>query len=71
MTFAAAALRAARVAAAVLGWRPGEFWAATPAELRTCLGLDGTDADAVAGGGAGAPADAALLARMMEVFPDG
>ncbi|MEY3267265.1 MAG: Phage tail assembly chaperone protein, partial [Pseudomonadota bacterium] len=29
--FAGAARRAARVAAALLGWRPAEFWAATPA----------------------------------------
>jgi hypothetical protein len=35
--FAAAALRLAGLAAQVLGWRPGEFWAATPAELSTAL----------------------------------
>jgi hypothetical protein len=26
------------LAAQVLGWRPGEFWAATPAELALSLG---------------------------------
>ncbi|MFZ4108885.1 MAG: phage tail assembly chaperone [Polymorphobacter sp.] len=60
--FAGAARRAARVAAALLGWRPAEFWAATPAELRTALGLD--DADD------GAPATGNLLARLMKEFPD-
>ncbi|MBU6167362.1 MAG: phage tail assembly chaperone [Alphaproteobacteria bacterium] len=58
--FADVARRAARAAALVLGWRPADFWAATPAELLTCLGQDAADA----------PADAGLLARMMEQFPD-
>ena len=60
--FAHAARRAAHVAAAVLGWRPGEFWAATPAELVTALGLD-EKPEVVA--------DAAKLAALMEAFPDG
>ena len=60
--FAAAARRAARVAAALLGWRPAEFWAATPAELRTPLGLDTADD--------GAPATQDLLARLMKECPD-
>ena len=38
MTFADAAARLAGVAAQVLGWRPAEFWAATPAELALSLG---------------------------------
>jgi hypothetical protein len=62
MTFAAAARAAARVAAATLGWRPAEFWAATPEDLRTALGLDEAAADA--------PATATLLAQMMEAYPD-
>lgn len=61
MTFGDAALRAARVAAALLGWRPDEFWAATPADLRNAIGVE------AAGDG---PADAARLARLMEAFPD-
>ena len=61
--FADAALRAAHVAAAVLGWRPAEFWAATPAELVTALGLDAVPADAPLNGG--------LLAGLMEQYPDG
>ncbi len=60
MMFAAAARAAARVAAALLGWRPDEFWAATPEDLRTALGLDtGDDAG-----------DGAMLTRLMEAFPD-
>lgn len=60
--FANAARRAARVAAALLGWRPAEFWAATPDDLRTALGLDAASDDA--------PATGAMLARLMEAFPD-
>nr|WP_295661294.1 phage tail assembly chaperone [Polymorphobacter sp.] len=60
MTFASAATTAARVAA-VLGWSPATFWAATPADLRAALGLDLEP-----------PAAAAPdLARLMEAFPDG
>ena len=62
MMFVAAARRAARVAAAVLGWRPDEFWAATPEDLRTALGLDAEEA--------GTPADGVMLKRLMEAFPD-
>jgi uncharacterized phage protein (TIGR02216 family) len=61
MTFADAALAAARVAAALLAWPPDVFWAATPADLRNALGSD-HDAEAVA--------DTAVLARLMEAFPD-
>jgi hypothetical protein len=35
--FGPAALRLAGLAARLLGWRPGEFWAATPAELAAAL----------------------------------
>ena len=62
-TFADAARRAAHGAAMALGWRPHEFWAATPAELVTALGLD--DAPAAA------PVDGGMLAALMEQFPDG
>ncbi len=60
--FEMAARRAARLAAAMLGWRPDEFWAATPTDLRTALGIDAA--------GDHTPATAALLAQMMEAFPD-
>lgn len=39
MTFAAAALTLCGLSARILGWRPHEFWAATPAELAAALGL--------------------------------
>ena len=61
-TFEATARRAVRVAAMVLGWRPAEFWSATPADLRNALGLDVVDE--------AAPATGAMLARMMEALPD-
>jgi hypothetical protein len=60
--FASAARRAARVAAALLGWRPAEFWAATPEELRTALGVDEASE--------GAPATSEMLRQLMEAFPD-
>lgn len=67
MTFLAAARVAARVAAVTLGWRPDEFWAATPADLVTALGLD-AGADGVVA--EGAALEGAGLARMMEAWPD-
>ena len=48
-------------AMARLGWRPDEFWAATPADLAAVLGRED---------GAGG-VDRAGLAAMMEAFPDG
>ena len=61
MSFAEAARAAVRVAAALLGWPPEVFWAATPADLRNALGIDLA---------AETPGDATLLSRMMEAFPD-
>jgi hypothetical protein len=40
VTFGESAARLAGLAAGALGWRPGEFWAATPAELALSLGGD-------------------------------
>lgn len=37
MTFAAGALRLAGLSARALGWRPDDFWNATPAELAAIL----------------------------------
>jgi len=37
--FGSAALRLGGLAARALGWRPAEFWAATPAELAAALGV--------------------------------
>ena len=36
-SFGAAALRLSGLAARLLGWRPHEFWAATPAELAAAV----------------------------------
>lgn len=62
-TFAAVAERAAGAAAAWLGWRPAEFWAATPAELLTALRGLAPEAGAALSGGE--------LAALKERFPDG
>lgn len=40
MTFGERSAELAAFAAGLLGWRPGEFWASTPAELATALGQD-------------------------------
>ena len=61
MTFAAVATRLAGLAARVLGWRPHEFWAATPAELASSLGSDD---------GAETPPSRPDLMTMMERDPD-
>jgi uncharacterized phage protein (TIGR02216 family) len=61
--FAAAAVRLAGLAGVLLGWRPNEFWTATPAELATVL-------NAMVGGQE-ATASTADLERLMEMFPDG
>jgi hypothetical protein len=63
MRFADRATGLAGLAGAVLGWRPDEFWRATPAELATVLTALAPPED-----GAG---DGALLARLQESFPDG
>lgn len=60
--FSEAAARLAGLAAALLGWRPDEFWRATPAELAAVLrALAGEEA---------AGASRGDLARLMEMFPD-
>lgn len=59
-SFGAAALTAARLAQS-LGWSPAVFWAATPAELRTALGVDSESNESL---------DAATLHELMEAFPD-
>lgn len=63
MDFGVAAARLAGAAAMLLGWRPWEFWEATPAELASALGM----ADDGAGG---ALADPATIATLLARFPD-
>jgi uncharacterized phage protein (TIGR02216 family) len=38
LTFVESARRLSGLVPRALGWRPGEFWAATPAELAAILG---------------------------------
>ncbi len=62
-TFAGAARQLAGVTGLLLGWRPDEFWRATPAELAAVLGLLAGEERASATGDD--------LRRLMEMFPDG
>ncbi|WP_374284217.1 phage tail assembly chaperone [Novosphingobium sp.] len=55
--FAPGAVRLAGLAARLLGWRPAEFWAATPAELACVLAPPAAD---------GSPLSRSDLNRMME-----
>jgi hypothetical protein len=68
-TWLAQSRKLAGLAGALLGWRADEFWAATPEELGCVLAAL---SDVAGGRGAGdAPPDAAVMARLMERFPDG
>ncbi|MBX9880671.1 MAG: phage tail assembly chaperone [Sphingomonas sp.] len=62
--FAARAAQLAGFAGLAFGWRPDEFWRATPAELAALVA-------AARGDDPGAPPDPAQIARLMEQFPDG
>jgi uncharacterized phage protein (TIGR02216 family) len=59
--FGEAAARLSGAAAMLLGWRPGDFWDATPKELAAMF---------EASGEAGTPPDAAAIADLMQRFPD-
>ena len=59
--FSEAAARLAGLAGALLGWRPDDFWNATPAELAVILSA-GTLPE---------PASTGDLVRLKEMFPDG
>ncbi len=61
--FSQAALQLAGLCAALLGWRPDEFWRCTPAELSGILSALAPQSEA--------SGDAALITQMMEQFPDG
>lgn len=61
MSFGERAAELAGMAATLLGWRPDEFWNATPDELATALGINRQQEVAV---------DAAELARLQALFPD-
>ncbi len=57
-SFAEMALRCCSHAARLLGWKPGEFWSATPAELAVAIREPGDPATN--------PPTRDLIARMME-----
>jgi uncharacterized phage protein (TIGR02216 family) len=63
--FADAAARLAGLAGVLFGWSPDDFWRATPAELAAVGRALAGDTDDVV------PPDAATLARLKEMFPDG
>ena len=64
--FSDAARRLAGLAGALLGWRPDEFWSATPDELAAVL-----EALAGCGGGDVQGVERADLERLERMFPDG
>ncbi|WP_116970898.1 phage tail assembly chaperone [Blastomonas sp. UPD001] len=61
--FADAARVLSGLAARLLGWRPHEFWQATPDELAAALSMPG---DPVA-----APPSPEAIAALRVLFPDG
>ena len=62
MSFADVAAQLAARTAVILGWRPDDFWSATPAELLGILQV-------LAGDGA-TPPSADALHQLMARFPD-
>jgi hypothetical protein len=58
-TFATGAARWCSLSARLLGWRPGEFWSATPAELLMALSDPADPACPF-------PLSREMIARMME-----
>jgi len=60
--FADAARTLAGVSALALGWRPDEFWRATPDELVAALGGFAPASTA--------PLDASALTALCDMFPD-
>jgi uncharacterized phage protein (TIGR02216 family) len=62
VTFADTAAQLAGQTALLLGWRPDDFWNATPSELAAILAAMVPQTEAV---------DEALLAKLMKEFPDG
>ncbi len=61
-TFANGAAHLCGFAALLLGWRPQEFWAATPAELGCILNAMKPQTHA--------PPDGELIKKLKEQFPD-
>ena len=59
--FGQRAAELAGLAASLLGWRPDEFWDATPDELAIAFGMGGQHEAVV---------DSTELARLRSLFPD-
>lgn len=60
-SFGNAAANLVGAAAAILGWRPNEFWDATPAELAAALTPGGLSVDGP---------DRGEIERLQALFPD-
>ncbi len=63
MMFANSAAKLCGQSAVLLGWRPHEFWAVTPAELECVLAALTPQGQT--------PLDGADIQKLMERFPDG
>ena len=61
MNFGESAARFSSAASTLLGWRPDEFWSATPAELALALQPRSEATDAP---------DPTIIAELRERFPD-
>lgn len=59
--FGEAAARLSGAASLLLGWRPDEFWNATPAELGLAMSISAES---------GEPPDPKTIAALRERFPD-
>jgi hypothetical protein len=65
MPFAQSAARLSAISTLMFGWRPSEFWAATPIELHAIF------AEMARARAGDVPPDTVDLANLMEMFPDG
>ncbi|MCF8708577.1 phage tail assembly chaperone [Rhizorhapis sp. SPR117] len=63
--FVVSATRLSAISTLMFGWRPAEFWAATPVELHGIF----AEMERVQAGDV--PPDTVDLANLMEMFPDG
>lgn len=61
MTFGKKAATLSGIAAQILGWRPDEFWRATPAELASAFCMNDDAVESVG---------SEELQRLMACFPD-
>jgi hypothetical protein len=63
VTFAGSAVALCGHCAVLLGWRPNEFWNATPAELACVIKALTAQAEM--------PPETDDISKLMEMFPDG